>query len=269
MSHFEIRPFSKEQIQIIINLLRKFIKYENYQNNFAFINGINTLREYRKIYEEHKWIEKEEYKLVSDFLKNYSNIINQKTGAFIVTKEELKKNYQIDYKKFVMSRHSTRNYENKELKMEDIREAVEIAKFSPSACNRQFIKLHYYPKGKLKQNVINYSLGKTGFYLEGVNTFIITFDVNALKKAGERNQGYLNSGLFATNLVNALHSLGIGTCFIQFGNSVKQEEELKKMNGIPSHERIAVILFAGYYDNLSIFTISPRKKFEEYFTEHK
>ena len=167
-----------------------------------------------------------------------------------------------------MSRHSTRNYKHEELKLEDIEEAVDMARFTPSACNRQNIKLHYYPKGKMKQNVIKYSIGKGDFYLEGVNTFIITFDLNGLQGPGNRNQGYFNAGLFATNLVNAFHSLGIGTCYIQFSNSVKEEEQLKKMNGIPSNERIAVILFAGYYDEKSIFTISPRKSFKEYFTEH-
>ena len=43
----------------------------------------------------------------------------------------------------------------------------------------------------MKENVIKYSLGKGGIYLEGVNTFIITFDVNGLYEKGERNQGYL------------------------------------------------------------------------------
>ena len=144
-----------------------------------------------------------------------------------------------------------------------------MAKYSPSACNRQYVKLHYYPKGKMKQNVIDYSLGKGGLYLEGVNTFIITFDVNGLGGAGERNQGYFNAGLFATNLVNAFHSLGIGTCFIQFANPIEQEEKLKQLNDIPSNERIAVILYAGYYDEKSIFAVSPRRDFEDIFTEHK
>ena len=67
-----------------------------------------------------------------------------------------------------------------------------MAKYSPSACNRQNIKLHYYPSGKMRKNVIDFSLGKGGIYLSGVNTFIITFDENALFGAGERNQGYFN-----------------------------------------------------------------------------
>ena len=269
MSHFVLRPFAEKKTEHIINLLKLTMKYEGFRTHFAFINGINSLREYKKIYENHYWTVKEEYKKVSDFLKDYNDVPELKTGAYIMTKEELKKNYTFDYKKFVMSRHSTRNYKHEQLKLEDIREAVEMAKYTPSACNRQYVKLHYYPEGKMRENVIKYALGKGGLYLEGANTFIITFDVNGLQGAGERNQGYFNAGLFATNLVNAFHSLGIGTCYIQFANSVKEEEDLKKMNGIPSYERIAVILFAGYYDEKSIFAVSPRKSVEEYFTEHK
>jgi nitroreductase len=269
LSHFELRPFGKKKIEIIIGLLKKQLDFENYERMFSFINGINSLREYKKVYEEYKWTDKLEYKEVSEFLAKYEKIIEQKTGAYVITKEKLKKDYDIDYNKFIKSRHSTRNYKSMPLKIEDIKKAVNMAKYSASACNRQYIKVHYYPKGKMRQNVIDYSVGKGGLYLEGVNTFILTFDVNGLTGKGERNQGYFNAGLFSTNFVNALHSLGIGTCFIQFSNSVKEEEKLKKINEIPSNERIAVILFAGYYDDKSIFCVSPRKDFEEYFTLHE
>ena len=269
LSHFDLRPFGNQKVRIIIDLLKKQLDFENYERLFSFINGINSLREYKKVYEEHKWTDKPEYKEVSEFLIKYEKISVQKTGAYVMTKEELQKDYNIDYNKFIKSRHSTRNYKNMTLKMEDIKKAVNMAKYSASACNRQYIKVHYYPKGKMRQNVIDYSLGKGGLYLEGVNTFILTFDTNGLTGAGERNQGYFNAGLFSTNFVNALHSLGIGTCFIQFSNSVKEEEKLKKLNEIPSNERIAVILYAGYYDDKSIFCASPRKDFEEYFTLHE
>ena len=269
LSHFDLRPFGKKKVRIIIGLLKKQLNLENYERLFSFINGINSLREYKKVYEEHKWTGKPEYKEVSEFLIKYEKIIEQKAGAFVMTKEELKKDYDIDYNKFIKSRHSTRNYKNMILQIEDIKKAVNMAKYSASACNRQYVKVHYYPKGKMRQNVIDYSLGKGGLYLEGVNTFILTFDANGLIGVGERNQGYFNAGLFSTNFVNALHSLGIGTCFIQFANSVKEEEKLKEINEIPSSERIAVILYAGYYNDKSIFCVSPRKEFEEYFTLHE
>ena len=269
LSHFDLRPFGEETISKILEFLNKELKYDNHEKHFAFLIAINSLREYKKVYEEKNWTYKQEYKKVSEFLKSYEKIPEQKTGAFILTKDELKNDYNIDYKKFVQSRHSLRNYKNEELKIEDIKEAIEMAKYSASACNRQYIKVHYYPKGEMRKNVIKYSLGKGGLYLDGVNTFIITFDSNGMYGGGERNQGYFNAGLFSTNLVNAFHSLGIGTCFIQFANSFFEEETLKRLNGIPSNERIAVILYAGYYSDKSIFAISNRKPFEDIFTEHK
>ena len=269
MEHFELRPFAVEKTRYIMSLIKRESKYENYENKFAFINGINCLREDKKIYEEHNWINKDEYKKVDEFLKNYSKVENQKAGAYILTKKELQKDYEIDYLKFVKSRHSTRNYKNEPIKLDDVKAAVEMAKYSASACNRQYIKLHFYPSGKMRDNVIHYALGKGGLYLDGVNTFIVTFDVNGLSGIGERNQGYFNAGLYSTNLVNAFHSLGIGTCFIQFANSVKDEDDLKRKNEIPEYERIAVILFAGYYDEKSIFAVSPRKNVSELLIEHK
>ena len=112
---------------------------------------------------------------------NSENIpINSKIDSYILTKEQLKNDYNIDYLKFLKSRHSTRNYKNATIKSEDIKIAVEMAKYSPSACNKQNIKLHFYPSGKIRENVIKYSLGKGGIYLDGVNTFIVTFDANGL-----------------------------------------------------------------------------------------
>ena len=269
MEHFVIRPFALEKITYIISLIRKQSKFENFKNKFSFINGINSLRAYKKIYEEHGWTDKKEFKKVTDFLKQYTFVEKRKAGAYIYKKKELEKYYSIDYLKFIKSRHSTRNYRNEPLKLEDVKLAVEMAKYSASACNRQNIKLHFYPSGKMRENVIHYAKGKGGIYLEGVNTFIITFDVNGLRPKGERNLGYFSAGLYSTNLVNAFHSLGIGTCFIQFSNSIKEEEELKKLNSIPEYERIAVILFAGYYDEKSIFAVSSRKELKELLFVHK
>jgi hypothetical protein len=175
--HFKLRPFGIKKINRMIYLLKKETKYEKHGKLFSFINGINLLREYKKIYELNNWTNYDEYKKVSKFLDKYQDIEIKKVGCYILDKVELEKDYKIDYKKFIKSRHSTRNYKNKELKKEDILSAVEMAKYSPSACNRQNIKLHYYPSWKMKKNVIDFSFGKGGIYLSGVSTFIITFDV--------------------------------------------------------------------------------------------
>ena len=69
----------------------------------------------------------------------------------------------------------------------------------------------------------------------------------------------LNAGFFSMNFVNGLHSLGIGSCFVQFGNSSKDEKKIKAMCHIPVNERIAVFIAAGYYSENSIIPLSSRK----------
>ena len=119
---------------------------------------------------------------------------------------------------------------------------------SPTACNRQMVKIYYVKSKEKKDYILKIGQGFSGFKYDGINIFVITFDINANYFVGERNQGWFNAGLVSMNFVNALHSLGIGSCFVQFGNTNKEEEKVKKILNIPSNERIAVLLSAGYYD---------------------
>lgn len=268
LSHFIIRPFGKNKILYIINLLKLSLKYPNYENKFFFINGINILREYKKIYEKRNWIEKNEYKKTIKFLKNFENIKKINVGAYILKKDDLNKNYTFNFENFVKSRHSFRSFQIKKLSYKDIKKVIEISKYAPSACNRQNIKIHYYSSKKLRQNIIDFCLGTRNNFVSGINIFIITYDLNGLNGKGGRNQGYFNAGLFTMNLINTFHSKGIGTYLIQLENDIEKEEKLKKLNHIPSNERIANILLAGYYDEKSIFPLSPRKEVKYYLKIH-
>ena len=79
----------KIELSILIKLLNKYIKYKNHENNFSFINGINILREYNKLYKLNNWTNAEEYRLVSDFLKKLKSIKVIKTGAYILNKNQI------------------------------------------------------------------------------------------------------------------------------------------------------------------------------------
>lgn len=64
--------------------------------------------------------------------------------------------------------------------------------------------------------ISNTIYGSAGISKNSVTYFVVTYDINALDYYGERNQGYLNAGLVAMNFANALHSRGIGSCFLQW-----------------------------------------------------
>ena len=51
LSHFELRPFGHKNIKLIIQTLNSELKYENHTSHYSFINGINSLKEFKKAYE--------------------------------------------------------------------------------------------------------------------------------------------------------------------------------------------------------------------------
>lgn len=265
MSNKNPRHFGAAKVDELIKLIREYEAYGDYENDFDFVNAINVLRNYAKFYEEKKWTDAEEYGKVSEFLKKYSEVAKMDVGSFVLEKKDFEKDAAIDYCKFLASRHSVREFSAKKLDENDLKKAVESAILSPSACNRQMIKVYYISDPAKSKKLISIAQGFGGFEKETINSLVVTFDVNANYFIGERNQGWFNAGLFSMNLVNALHSQGIGSCFCQFGNSTKQEEQLKKLLDIPASERIAVILSAGYYCDKSIIPYSPRKKIEDVY----
>ncbi len=252
------RRFGKDKISNIIDLLKKYLTVTN-EKSYAFNLSMSCLEEYLNQYENSGWINTEEYITVKRFLE--SNISYQKMefGMFEFTIEDLEYATNLDYLRFLDSRHSIRDFDNKKLLHSDILKAVDMALKTPTACNRQMCKIYFVESSEKRNLIQKYAQGLSLFELNNINYFLITFDSCSFKMVGERNQGYFNSGLVATNFINALHSLGIGSCFVQFGNSYKEEISIKKSLNIPDRERIAVIITAGYYKKRNRALYSARK----------
>ncbi len=252
------RPFGKDKVKRIVRNI-KLYEEKKYDSSFAYNLGYSSLDEYLKYYEEKGWTSNEEYVFVKDFMTSKKKYTYIPVGAFDYKKEDFINLSSIDYDKFLSSRRSVRNYSSKKIKENDIEKAIGMALKTPTACNRQMCKIYYVESEKGKEVIKKYAQGLTLFDFTNINYFFVTFDISANYYIGERNQGWFNSGLVTTNFINALHSLGIGSCCIQFGNTFKQEQEFKKLLNVPNNERIAVILTAGYYDDISRIPYSSRK----------
>lgn len=262
-----IRPFGIDKIKRII---RDILEYEkrNYKPCFAYNLSYSSLYEYKSFFEKHNWVDRDEYTIVLNFLNEHNNkAITIPVGAFNYKKESFINDALIDYDKFISTRRSVRNFSKKSLSDLDVQKAILTSIKTPTACNRQMCKIYYIKSDNNKDVVIKYAQGLGLFDLTNANYFVITFDVSSNYFIGERNQGWFNSGLVTMNFINALHSLGIGSCCIQFGNTFKEETEFKKQLDIPENERIGVIVVAGYYDDISRVPFSTRKPIDEIYRE--
>lgn len=258
MSHEKMRRFGHKHVSIILSNINKIG-----DGAFEYQYAIDTLNNYRLVYENNGWTDDGDYNAVTKFLSSINRIEKAKTSILKIKYSDIKDDFSIDYSSFLKSRHSVRDYLKKTISDSDVQYATACAIMSPSACNRQMCKIYRVEDADKRQLLIEKIQGLSGFNLPSVTLFVVTFDQRSLVGPHERNQGFFNSGLFAMNFVNALHSKGIGSCLLQCGNSNHEEEQIKEYIGIAKNERIAVFLAAGYYKDDIKALRSKRKTVNE------
>ncbi|CDB31697.1 putative uncharacterized protein [Clostridium sp. CAG:575] len=263
LTNEKLRPFGKDKVTELLNLVIDYEKLGYDRNRFAFKLAISALEKYVNIYNENQWKEEEIHTEIKKVIENYKDTPKIDIGSYKIDLSVLEEGKNFDYFKFIKSRHSVRNFSKNKINRKDLEKAIEMAMLTPSACNRQMIKAYYIENFEIKDNITELAMGISCFDKKNVNYLIITFDNAAFQFDGERNQGWFNAGLFTMNLMNAFHSLGIGSCCIEFANEKKDELFLKKLINIGDSEKIAIILAVGYYSDNTVIPYSSRKKIEE------
>lgn len=147
---------------------------------------------------------------------------------------------------FFLSRKSLRVFSSKPVTRDLITLAVDLARNSPSVCNRQSWRVYAIDQADLLADVLPLQNGNESFRSEIKMALIITSDLNKFSGAGERNQVWIDGGLFSMSLAWALHGLGLGTCMLNWSVSNSQSDKLRSTAGIGANEEIMMLMAVGH-----------------------
>ena len=184
------------------------------------------------------------------------DMISGKAGVMVETKENILSKCNKDFESLLYSRHSIRYFSEEPVSDEIITKALELAQRTPSACNRQGWLTHVY-RAPQSIELIKWQGGSRGFEDEIKCAILVTANLKAFLNH-EVHQAYIDGGLFAMNLINALHSLGVGTIPLSCGFIYSQLSKLKDF-GIPEFEVPIVIIGIGNLLKEFNVAVSERK----------
>ena len=194
-----------------------------------------------------------------------SDKISEESGVVEVQKVYIS-NHNKDFKDLLYNRHSIRFFAKEKVSEDLIVDALKLAQRTPSACNRQGWKTHVY-YGEDAVNLVKWQGGSRGFEDEIRCAILVTANLKAFL-SHEIHQAYVDGGLYAMNLINALTYLGLGTIPLSCGF---HESRLKGLNSfeIPQNEVPIVIIGVGVMEETFNVAVSKRKDIEETNTFHK
>lgn len=197
------------------------------------------------------------------FLNNH--IDNETGGTRPVKRAEIEAATRQVGPDFFWSRHSIRQYSDKPVAMELIRQAVDMARKTPCVCNRQGVRVHVFERA---QDALDWQPGNRGFGHLSSRGLVVTADLQAFSGTGERNQPFVDGGMFAMSLLYTLHAQGLGACPLAWSIRPAEDRKMRRALNIPDNEVVIMMISVGHLPDTLEVAKSNRRPLEHFLVEH-
>jgi len=185
---------------------------------------------------------------------------NAAAGLLTISRSDLVQSLPSSPEAFFHSRTSVRQFGARtEFDVSTIERAVAMAQKSPSVCNRQLSRAYVFSSPDAIERILKHQDGNKGFGSDASAIIVVTTDTSGMYKTGERNQTYVDGGLFAMSLVYALHALCQGSCMLNWSQPAHKDAAFRKDCPIPGSEVIITLIAVGPLPDQIVSARSPRR----------
>ena len=171
--------------------------------------------------------------------------------------------------KFFKMRRSQREYDERPIELSQIRKIIDLARFTPSVCNRQSAKVYYSLDQKLIQKFLNYQSGNSPWSSKLSCLLVVTADQRAFFGSNERYQHYIDGGLFSMQIINAAHAMGLATCALNWSQHAHRDRKVRRIFNIENSHSIIMCIAIGNYTKRYQPCKSERKQIDHFLRELK
>ncbi len=246
--------FGERNIDSLLGAMENYVADGFSTDEFFFKTALSTLNAYI-IKNEQFGIDNSELKKRIAALSADENNCGGTIEFKPLSQEDLSK---LDYPNFFESRHSMRHFSDVPLDKERIIHALESAQHTPSACNRQGWKTVIVQDKELIAQVLKNQNGNEGFGHEFDKLLLITADIRYFSSDRELFQPYIDGGMYAMSVLNALHYEGVAAVPLSASLTLEQETNVRSLLGLDEAEVPILFIGAGNYPNECKTTRSQR-----------
>jgi nitroreductase len=193
---------------------------------------------------------------------------DQPAGVAEVGRDDVVAHSRGPFEEFASSRRSVRIYGEGPVSREAALAAVRLGQSAPSVCNRQSGRVHLFLTKEKVAQVLSCHIGSGGFREHVPAVAVVTSDLRTFYGVRERYQSWIDGGLLLMQFLNGLHAQGLGGCPLNWSVMPDRDMELRRIAGIPEHERIIALVSFGNLPEVVRFAKSPRRPLESMCVIH-
>lgn len=242
---FECRYGRDEQVDHASGVIRAYFELHSCADAFKSVS------------DSHYWEQ------IKHFLSRHNEIPAAKQPH--VRRTDFYSKRKSSFPEFAWSRHTLRHYADCDLSLEKIKQAVDIARSTPTACNRQHCHVYCVSNKDQMEKLLAIQGGSRGFGHLANKLLVVTADLQDLCVVRERDDIFVNGGMFLMNLCYALHYYEVAHCILNWSRTPEEDLAMRKIIAIPPSETVIAILSCGEAPDEFDVASSPRKNLNEYF----
>jgi len=141
-------------------------------------------------------------------------------------------------------RRSVRYFSDMPVRIEDVRKAYEVAKYAPSACNRQAFQFLFFDDKAIVDQLSNIPGGVSGYTLPSIMIVLGRYD--GYFDVRDINAPVIDSSLSIMSFLYAAETIGLGSVCINWPNLPDREAKLRKLLSIQPSEFVVMMIGLGY-----------------------
>lgn len=129
-----------------------------------------------------------------------------------------------------------------------IEKAVDVARESPSACNRQAFRFVICDEQELVGQVAAIPYGTTGFANGIPSLIVVVGDLSAYAEERDRHVIYIDASMASMALLLSLETLGLSSCCINWPDYRDKDAKIAKLLGLAPYQRVIMLIAVGHAD---------------------
>lgn len=229
-------------------------------------HAISVIKEYCKVHDNNELKDTVLFAKIEELLSLSLVHTIESSSQIHTTRDEYFAYTNSSFNHFSESRKSIRNYINQDIPLTKIKEAIKLSLNYPSACNRQTARVYLYTDKEQIDKILEIQGGNRGFGHLTNKLIVITAELGVFEETTERNQAFIDGGIYLMNLLYALHQQEIGCCTLNCGNTPKKDETLQKICGTKKSEVFIAMITCGILPSEFSVALSPRYSMDEVCT---
>ncbi|WP_413526686.1 nitroreductase family protein [Marinilactibacillus psychrotolerans] len=263
LSNANIRyNFGETAFEQLFYSMDKYIKLGFPTEDKRFQSAVSVIQAYVDLHKENNLRNFKVENKLNEYLPKFEEE-NIKLGGYEVCHKSNLPNYnEIPFNILAEKRYSIREFGTERINQQDVLDSIQIATKSPSVCNRQSWNVYYLKELNLIEKVLKIQGGFKGNGQNLKDLILITCDNQFMNDSRERNQAYIDGGLFTMSLIYGLESKNLATCTLNTNFTIKKDKEIRKLLDINISENFIAFIAVGTYPEKFKIAKSPRDNAE-------